>query len=225
MKQSLVTLLFKTKSYPVNLAIEIGLENACALYELLQANGFNTIRHCDASVRLSEIGIRDTNLVLERLVENKALIATDGGFYKVSLEWLEKDEELELSNINPSFFLDKEFCSLILAYKNLLIKKGRKDIKINEIKNLFREKSKSQSIRALQYSISNNFSSLYFNSKDEDDEINRRGNGGSSKGNKPNNGAWSNGGSKNTVGETGKGDREEKPKLRSGFRSIGEEDI
>lgn len=219
--KKLIELLATHKSYPVNLAMIIGIEEAVAINEILGLCSFNAALVGDVEPRLRKAGIKKPSDMLFSLAKIGILEYNNlEETVKINTRWFEEqDDDLDIvvDRTISEVFSNPEFKSLFDKWNSVLMAKGFLKSK-KELLALFEGKSLEQSKKALIYSINNKYKSLYFNEREEN---NRR----DSKEDRNNTRLRAYGRAGKGDGASGDRDREEKSPVRKGFTSIEGEEI
>ena len=214
--RTLIEILATHKSYPVNLAMIIGIEEAVAINEILGLCNLNAALVSDVEPRLRKAGIKKPSDMLFSLAKIGILEYNNlEETVKINTRWFEEqDDDLDIvvDRTISEVFSNPEFKSLFDKWNSVLMAKGFLKSK-KELLALFEGKSLEQSKKALIYSINNKYKSLYFNEREEN---NRRDS--KEDGNNPRHRAYGRAGEGN--GAVREGDREEKPTVRKGYTSI-----
>ena len=214
--RTLIEILATHKSYPVNLAMIIGIEEAVAINEILGLCNLNAALVSDVEPRLRKAGIKKPSDMLFSLAKIGILEYNNlEETVKINTRWFEEqDDDLDIvvDRTISEVFSNPEFKSLFDKWNSVLMAKGFLKSK-KELLALFEGKSLEQSKKALIYSINNKYKSLYFNEREEN---NRR----DSKEDRNNTRLRAYGRAGKGDGEVGNRDREEKPTVRKGFTSI-----
>lgn len=220
--KKLLELLATHKSYPVNLAMVIGIEEAVAINEILGLCSFNTALVSDVEPRLRKAGIKKPSDMLFSLAKMIGILEYNNleETVKINTRWFEEQDDgldIVVDRTISEVFSNPEFKSLFAKWKSVLLAKGFKKSE-KELLSLFEGKSLEQSKKALIYSINNKYKSLYFNEREEN---NRRDSKEDRNNTRP--GAYGRAGKGDR--EVGDRDREEKQAIRKGFTSIEGEEI
>jgi hypothetical protein len=214
--KKLIELLATHKSYPVNLAMIIGIEEAVAINEILGLCNLNAALVSDVEPRLRKAGIKKPSDMLFSLAKIGILEYNNlEETVKINTRWFEEqDDDLNIvvDRKHIELFSNLMFQASFKKWRSILLAKGSKKTE-KELLSLFEGKSLTTALKALEYSIHNKYTSLYFNEREEN---NRRDSKEDRNNARP--GAYGRAGKGD--GEVGDRDREEKPTVRKGFTSI-----
>jgi hypothetical protein len=229
---SIINLLLLQNTYPVRLASEIGLINSVVVSEMIKKSEFNYIDDMIISASCRAVGISKVSNILNEL-SNIGICERDtkNKSSRVSIKWLEEFEsdEIEVDVKEASVFRDEEFKRLFKSWCSVLKAKGF-TVREKDLLSRFEGKEIHESLKALEYSINNKFTTLYFNEKNKarngfGAKENNGENRGASQGNINSPRHWSNGGSgKNDEGSRNRAG-EERASVRKGHRSLEDEEI
>ena len=175
----LITLLAYQVSYPLKLAHEIGIEGAIAVSDIIKHDCLGLLNEGNRLVeRLKQLGVRKPHQVIEDL-RNLGVISFYGDSNLITLNesFFEEIDELSVE-VKSSIWQDKEFLSLLNRWKAILIAKAvRKSEK--DFTAMFEGKDAESAKQALQYSIDNRLTTLYYRENNRGntkaDSFNRRG--------------------------------------------------
>lgn len=160
MQNKLITLLSNQAGYPLGLAHEIGIEEAIAVSQIVNmAGGFGYVNGEQVAQRLKQLALKKPYQTIEDLYQ-LGVTTQKGETIAINQDFFQEIEELGVE-VKSSIWQDKEFLSLLSKWKQILISKAvRKSEK--DFTLMFEGKDVESAKQALQYSIDNRLSTLYY---------------------------------------------------------------
>jgi hypothetical protein len=161
MSNKLITLLASQGGYPLGLAQEIGIEGAIAVSQFISLGGGGYVHGERLAERLKGLAVKKPHQVIEDLRVLGVLSLHNGGsMLKLNTEFFEDLDDLQ-AEIKSSIWQDKEFLALLAKWKLILTAKAvRKTEK--DFTAMFEGKDPDSVKQALQYSIDNRLTTLYY---------------------------------------------------------------
>ncbi len=178
MSDKLIELLARQGTYPLDLAHEIGIEGAIAVNEIIKLYGLQKGARDGIQFQFKKAGIKDP-LDMVAYLSSKGIIEYDAFTIQIQESYFHELDDFDLNvEIKPSIWQDKEFLALLARWKAILtskaIRKSEKDFAL-----MFEGKDHNSVKRALQYSIDNRLSTLFYSENNRGhtkaDSLNRGG--------------------------------------------------
>jgi hypothetical protein len=209
MSNKLITLLAHHVSYPLGLAHEIGIDGAIAVSQFINLGGGGYVHAERLAECLKGLAVKKQHQVIEDLRVLGVLSLHNGGsMLKLNTEFFEEIDDLKVE-IKASIWQDKEFLALLTKWKAILTSKAvRKSEK--DFTAMFEGKDPESVKQALQYSIDNRLTTLYY----------RENNRGNAKTDSFNRGGRTNGGAGEGVGSKPEGSSQTPRAVHKGLESL-----
>jgi len=219
MRDALVDLLINQKSYPVNLAVAIGIENAVSVNEIIKFCGFNPGPKENVERLLKNAGVKKPTDTLFELSKIGIILDDQISNIRINTKYFDEYESelvVKVDKSHSEIYNHPDFKRLFRTWMSIHIAKGSKK-KEKDLLILFQGKTLQQSIKALELSINNRYLSIFFNEREND-----RGNSEKYRADSRS-GAYEGSGKRD--GETSEGIREERKTVRKGFSNLEESEI
>lgn len=161
-----ISLFLERGSYPLSLARKIGIQEAIAVECILKTSEWGPIDKDDLQLKLSKLSMPSIDGLITRL-SSLGVVKILARSISLNREYFVANDEFEIDlAIEQPLISNREFKTLFEAWKKILASKGRR-FPDCDLLSKFEGKNLDESIAALRLSVTNKYTSLFFNERNK----------------------------------------------------------